>query len=241
MENLSYDTITLDFRVKPEWGYLDQVTREVVYVKRWQALMCKDMKRLLAEELEPNLYKLQRFDWDDRVDYFDGKIPTVECAMGDAFRFATTPLTTRFMLYWSKQGDSIIDKANNLLQRDPCDEEMRQILYLGIWGDRNIPKRWLNRGEVPEDGLCKIFTGKGAPLQSQFYTYEELADTANEAIQQDRVSKAALRAMVHWMASDEGQNFIHACERNIDMKMKHRKTLSRPEVKATAPNSPQRR
>jgi len=63
--NYERPPLKLDFRASADWGYRDDFNTQVVYMKKWQAMMRKDMKDLFANEVEPNVYEVNQFFWEN--------------------------------------------------------------------------------------------------------------------------------------------------------------------------------
>ena len=235
--------LVFDFRITADWGYYDQSVYNVVFIKRWQAAMRRDMSMLFAEEDEPNLYKVDRYFWEnifDRNEKYYSKdhrfMTTIERIMGEESAWPDMmPLLTRIVLYWSKVGHQINRDVQNLWGEN-LTEEQRQHAYLAWYANENIPNRTLNHGAIDDDWFIYNFESNPISKQKAVFECRDSFDrvTKTESIN-IRWAHIAIRQMFKWLGSDEGQAFIKGCERNIEIKEERSKLLRMPQYSKVSP------
>jgi hypothetical protein len=229
--------LIFDFRIASNWGYYDQSIPEVVFMKRWQVRMRHDMRDLFADEIKPNLYAVDQFFWENSWERKGRNIShqiTVERILTDGYyRSDLMPLLSRIILYWAKNGDNIRTQIKNLWGEN-LTEEQRQQAYLGWYANANIPSRMINHGRIADDLLIYNEVRNQFDCQEKLFYYK--GDFEDAAVEKDiRRMHAVTRKMIKWLASNEGQDFIHACERNMRIKYDREKVTRLPHTICDTP------
>jgi len=222
MTNSIYN-VKYDFQVHSQWGFYDQNSREVVYIKRWQNLMRKEFKKLWAEEISPNIYDVDPFFWDNIFERKSTEATIFEKALKDVSHPSVAATTTRFILYWAKRGEQIKSDVHRLWGNN-LNESQLQSAYLGWYTQQNIMSHGLNNGTIPNDDL--VFRPSELNQRSQ-------KDTA--VMQNIRLNMMAISSMLKWMGSNEGQSFIEGCERNLSIKASGDKLIRSPHLSRQSP------
>lgn len=246
MDDLDNDwsiPLKFDFRVGDTWGYYDQSLENVVYIKRWQAAMRRDMRMLFAKEVEENLYEVDQFFWENVFDRGEQHRPNddysftmVERILGECNCSPDAmPLLTRLVLYWSETRYEVEHHVRKLWDEN-LTETQRQQAYLGWYAAKNIPGPHYNHGAIQDDWFVYHFEANSFEKKKAVF---ECRDSFENAAQQQsadiRCAHTTVRLMLIWLASDEGQAFTQACERNIAIKEERAKALRMPQYSIDSP------
>ena len=230
--------LIFDFRIATHWGYNEQSPRQVVYLKRWQTAMRKDMQKMFGEEIEPNLYHVDEYFWDnpfERRAKRDDRGTLIEKIFGDYFPPENASLATHIVLYWARNGEQVQSSVRHLWG-DGLNEEQREHAYLGWYASKNIPIPHINHGTIDDDWLIyRSEDGKMETLSQLFYTGKDFNDAVDEGNANARRANIGIRKMLRWLASDKGQEFIQSCERNIRIKYDREGALRYPEYSKSSP------
>jgi hypothetical protein len=232
--------LIFDFRIGKSWGFNEDSPRHVVYIKRWQALVKKDMQTLFADEIEPNLYAVDAFFWEN---IFERKTPrknrsnppltVIEKILGETCSPHHMKKLTEFILRWSRMGEQARSDIRSLWGND-LSEEQRKSAYLGWYEKDNIPNRMYNSGSIEDDSF--VYSQKIQPSQPKiFYTAEDFNDAVSSQSDQIRQNHIVIRKVLIWLASVEGQNFTNGCERNIEIKGERESALRFPQYSKHSP------
>lgn len=183
------------------------VTREVVFVKRWQKLMRPD-DDVVFKEVADNVYDIDKFFIENE----GGQFPILR--IFESPGFIPNENTTRIasnMIYWlgTNAGRLYLEIVGGLVQKGVEPD----IAYLGEWARQNISRRGFSSGYVPRDRLAQIYNDAGSPNQD---TYD------NRLVGNIRT----LELMVLWLTTKDGQDFVAGCERNLRIKAQRQREES---------------
>lgn len=193
--------VIFDFNVAADWGYRDNRPHDVVYIKKWQERMRREMPSVYAETLSDNVYRVDLFTLEQKIERLNSLL-TLETIFNKDLGQDSARIATQMVMYWAHYGEHIIRQSHKLIPCENLTTEQREMAYLGIHESRNIPQSSLNQGRIPDDELV--------------YGVENTSM---------RERKTGVTRMLKWFASDDGQGFIQACERNIDIK-RHSRDLT---------------
>lgn len=173
--------------------------REVVYVKKWQKLMLPE--NLLNDHgpLADN-GDISIDEWFVNNETSDFLVIDVLCSDGGGYPNAHDTRIASNMIRWlgTNAGQAYLHNAQFYTTKGmPSD-----ISYLAAWTSENIRVRSFNRGSIPRDGLTRKF---------------------NEACPDSTVRDVEILDQVaKWLGGRDGQDYLQACEANIQLKFERR-------------------
>lgn len=223
MDDLApHNVIEWDFTpykpVRPE------ITGEVVYFKKWVKLMLPPHLDALHAPTNPDLPSPEGYFRTDR--YFvenperENEFPVMNIwrDMGIPNAHDTRIMTNFIVWLGTNSGAEMRGKAQDFIDKNIHQKQA----YLLAWNLSNIRARHINHGSIPRDALATKF-GDASMAKSPIPkpTMYDIETIENVCL---------------WLGTDQGQDFITACERNRDIK--YERTRKLPLKFKTIPKAP---
>lgn len=214
------DIIQHDFR--PYMTVRPETVREVVYVKRWQKLMCEFARAAVNAKVDDSGEKYAidylEFDYLDNGYVYRKSYVTIGDVLG---YIPNDPHETRIasnVIYWlgTNSGLAFMEKAKGLYTKADSNVFSLSDIFTLQFARENNRDRCVNYGYIPLDSLCCVFERTGNMVRGITADSPE-TKLVREGTLRDR---EIVDRMIRWSASEVGQSFIEGCERNIAIKYK---------------------
>lgn len=195
------DATYIEWDFEPLHPVRPDITGEVVFSKKWQKLMITQKMRI---EQEVDGLKVKADQW-----FVENEPRTFPILKVFPYHYpdARDTRVASNMIAWLGSNSGSIYRENAQKLMDMGLEG--NVAYLAAWSELNVRAGMVNRGRVPRDSLTVSFEKAGIDFINPF-------DSGVRATSVRDLETFEQVAM--WLGGEDGQAFIQACERNIEIK-----------------------